>query len=84
MPQKPPLAGVSAGRSSVANEPACKPDSVLTSEGRSSIWDPHCCAPRATYPLMMDEQPVSAGTGVPSWSCSRWGLPSRPGHPERW
>src|SRR5690606_6843302 len=20
----------------------------------------------------------------PSWPCSRWGLPSRPGHPERW
>src|SRR4029078_13010129 len=23
-------------------------------------------------------------SGGPSWSCSRWGLPSRPGHPERW
>ena len=24
------------------------------------------------------------GPEGPSWSCSRWGLPSRPGHPRRW
>ncbi len=48
-----------------ANEPACKPDSVLASEGRSSIWDAHCCAPRATYPLTSDEQPVSADPAPP-------------------
>ena len=43
----------------LVNESAYKPDSVLVeTTGRSSIWDAHCCAPRATYPLTSGEQPV--------------------------
>jgi len=55
---------------SEAFEPACKPDSVeikyiasfdrlrtrRTSPWRSSVWDAHCCAPRAAY-LRISEPP---------------------------
>jgi hypothetical protein len=62
---------------------ACKPGSVPVrrSGGRwPFLWDVRCRTPRATYP---DDWPGNrpsrrSGSVVPTWSCSRWGLPCRP------
>ena len=62
---------------------ACKPGSVpiRVNGGRwPFLWDVRCRTPRATYP---DDWPGNrpsrrSGSVVPTWSCSRWGLPCRP------
>ncbi len=58
---------------------ACKPGSVPVSGRRPFIWDARCRTPRATYPdsgakTRLRPKPRA----VPTWSCSRWGLPCRP------
>ena len=64
---------------------ACKPGSVPGPKagGWPFLWDPRRRGPRATDP---DDRPGNrpapdtlAGIGavVPTWSCSRWGLPCR-------
>jgi len=43
------------------------------------LLDASCDLPEA-----WDEQPLSRLPETPhAWSCSRWGLPGRPGHPGR-
>jgi len=59
-------------------ESACKPDSVLQPLRRSRRGDHPsgvgvAATPRATYPGL-----GRRATDVPVWSCSGWGLPSRP------
>ena len=71
-----------------AGQTACKPGSVPSRRKRRSfLWTAHCWTVLATYP-----DPRSAGDGAarpkadmrtPIWSCSRRGLPCRPGHPVR-
>ena len=79
-----PACGRSAERSRVlSGQAACKPGSVpgRVSGGRwPFLWDVRCRTPRATYP---DDWPGNrpsrrSGSVVPTWSCSRWGLPCRP------
>jgi hypothetical protein len=62
---------------------ACKPGSVpatRSGDGRwPFLWGGRCRTPRATYP---DDWPGNrpsrrSGSVVPTWSCSRWGLPCR-------
>ena len=70
------------------DQTACKPGSVPSrGKRRSFLWTAHCWTVLATYP-----DPRSAGDGAvrpkadmrtPIWSCSRRGLPCRPGHPVR-
>jgi hypothetical protein len=82
-----------------AGEPTHRPDSVggATSPRRPeqpSISARRCRCARATYPQARTGRPsrtevrgacaADRRVGRPSWSCSQWGLPSRPGHPERW
>jgi len=60
-----------------------------------SIWTHRCRHVRATYLQTRAGSPLGAEAPAsaqapkpkllrPSWSCSRWGLPSRSGHPARW
>jgi hypothetical protein len=80
-------------RKGEAGQTACKPGSVPSrGKRRSFLWTAHCWTVLATYP-----DPRSAGNGTacprrktpgadmrtPIWSCSRRGLPCRPGHPVR-
>jgi hypothetical protein len=70
------------------DQTACKPGSVPSrGKRRSFLWTGHCWTVLATYP-----GPRSAGDGAarreadmrtPIRSCSRRGLPCRPGHPVR-
>ena len=80
---------LSAGRRSGVDEPACRPDSVeaLTRPRRPSICGRRRRRHPATYPRTRKSSPrtpAQARRTGPSWSCSGWGLPSRPGHPGRW
>ncbi len=84
----------------MAGEPTRRPDSVGDGSSRvrpeqPSISARRCRRARATYPQtragrpLGAEAPASARTPEPwlrrpSWSCSRWGLPSRLGRPTRW
>ena len=71
-----------------AGQTACKPGSVPSRRKRRSfLWTAHRWTVLATYP-----GPRSAGDGAvrpkadmrtPIWSCSRRGLPCRPGRPVR-
>ena len=47
---------------------------------RPSIWERRHRRPRAAYPGARAGSPRTH----PVWPCSRWGLPSRAGHPARW
>ena len=53
------------------SETACRRDSVHRRTGLVAI---HLCGLPGDW----------AGRPSPSWPCSEWGLPSRPGHPGRW
>ena len=73
-----------------ADESACKPDPVpgrLTALRSATI---HLGLPSPTgscgLPAGSDGPPSNACAAPrgASWSCSGWGLPSRPGHPGRW
>ena len=59
-------------------EPACKPGSVPLAGRRPSIWARRCRRPQASY-LRAWSWPLAR-----IWTCSRRGLPSRPGYPGRW
>jgi hypothetical protein len=68
---------------STPGQAACKPGSVPTTRsgdgGWPFLWGGRCRTPRATYP---DDWPGNrpsrrSGSVVPTWSCSRWGLPCR-------
>jgi hypothetical protein len=68
-----------------AGEPARRPDSVGGGASRHrperpSIWDQRCRRPRAAYPQTRTGRPRTPAARP----CSRWGLPSRAGHPARW
>ena len=82
-----------------ADEPACRPDPVRPSPPerrrpvRPSISGAPLPAPSCGLPADSGGQPsiVRAGRSPPelhgarpSWPCSGWGLPSRPGRPGRW
>ena len=76
-----------------ADELAHRPGSVPRPASRPvgwrpSIWDDRCRPPRAIHPHTRAGRPQSCAhrtrEGAASRSCSRWGLPSRSGHPERW
>ena len=53
-------------------------------DGWPFIWDARCRTPRATYPDGGAETRLTGlvlrpgRPAVPTWSCSRWGLPCRP------
>ena len=73
------------------DELACKPDPVharLTARARRpSISACRHRQAQAAYPQASDGPPSNACASrrrLPSWPCSGWGLPSRPGHPGRW
>ena len=55
----PPRCGSRRSGMKRSGEPADKPDSVLTSEGRPSVWDRRCRRPRAAY-LMLGGLPVGS------------------------
>ncbi len=66
------------------DEPACKPGPVV---GDHLSEAARCRVAHATYPGTSREQRsggVRSRWNRPSWSCSRWGLPSRPSHLGRW
>ena len=51
---------------------------------RSFLWTAHCWTVLATYPDASGQRrPCPDGRGVPIRSCSRRGLPCRPGRPVR-
>ncbi len=61
---------------STSRESACKPDSVPRPGGRGGDHPSGACVAAdlgATYPGL-----CRRAAGVPVWSCSGWGLPSRP------
>jgi hypothetical protein len=62
-----------------ASEPACKPGSVFA-EAR----DGHPSRARRCRRTRAAHQTASDGPPAIFWPCSGWGLPSRPGYPERW
>jgi len=76
----------------VAGEPACRPGSVhprMRAGGhpsRAAVAD-SLVRPtrehRTGRPQTLAQEAENSGT-LPSWPCSGWGLPSRPGHPGRW
>ena len=96
----PPPARCEAGVDESAGEPTHRPDSVRGRASRldpeqPSILAPRCRGTHATYPQTRAGRPLVAEATSsaqamrpkprrPSWSCSRWGLPSRPGRPKRW
>ena len=60
---------------------ACRPGSVL----RSWRMGDHPSRAGVAADLQRPTRGGRSGSlHVPCWSCSRWGLPSRSGHPERW
>ena len=66
------------------DESACKPGFVV---GDHLSKAARCRVAQATYPGTSREQRsggVRSRRNRPSWSCSRWGLPSRPSHLGRW
>ena len=80
-------------------ERACKPGSVPPCSAddaanlrrqRSFICDGGCPPPEATYPEVQTRRTASRACAregeslLPVWSCSGWGLPSRPSHLGRW
>ena len=95
-----PSERMTAVRAGGAGEPTRRPDSVGGRTSRSgpeqpSLWTRRRRRVRATYPQTQAGRPLGAEAPAParapepklrcsSWSCSRWGLPSRPGHPRRW
>jgi hypothetical protein len=57
---------------------ACKPGSVPAAGGGwPFLWDARYRAPRATDPDGRAETPLASRPAIPTWSCSRWGLPCR-------
>jgi len=83
-----------------AGEPTHRPDSVGGGSLRARPEQPSICTRRcrrvgATYLQTRAGSPLGAEAPAsaqapepklprPSWSCSRWGLPSRTGRPARW
>ncbi len=76
----------------VAGEPACRPGSVhprMRAGGHPSGAAVAGSLVRPTRehrtgrPQTLAQEAENSGT-LPSWPCSGWGLPSRPGHPGRW
>ncbi len=50
----------------------------------SFIWDPRCRESRAAYPCWRrDGPPRPPEWSSTAWPCTPWGLPGRPGRPER-
>src|SRR5689334_21455827 len=82
--------GVAQLKGRRADEQACKPDPVprrLTARGSATIHlGPPSPAGSSDLPAGSDGPPSNACAAPrgASWSCSGWGLPSRPGHPGRW
>jgi len=72
------------------SERADKPSSVPKPEPgwRPSIWGGGYPPSQAANPRAENEQspgePVARPPHPPIWPCSRWGLPSRPSHLDRW
>ncbi len=59
-----------------ARRPVSRVLSTPRGAGRPFIWDAGCPAPRATDPDGGAENRLGReGPAVPTWSCSRWGLP---------
>ena len=88
---QPPWASSYLVRARFRDEPACKPDSVAPKRAddhpsATVVTDRLRRFRRATYPGASCEQHSNGvrGPGGPSWSCSRWGLPSHPSHLGCW
>jgi hypothetical protein len=74
---------IHSGRITVpaARKPNSVPDNGCPLPGNDhSSMDPGCPGPPATYPGTRAGNPQRPLI----WSCTGWGLPSFPGHPENW